>query len=182
MQTKQEDAKKGCLLSCPFLKFSWGLQWEPHILSLATQHCYHCQSGQKRSLLPIIIRSKNPFLPDKNEISREGTYSALALKEEKRRIWSREYINTRGVCRYVHLHPQFFTFIAHQLKNYGHFYRVNLFFLATLFLLSVTLIVLHKTKQLCCDDNLELKFQHWFLAWCSLLSEKKLTENNLEMK
>ena len=117
MQTKQEDAKKGCLLSCPFLKFSWGLQWEPHILSLATQHCYHCQSGQKRSLLPIIIRSKNPFLPDKNEISREGTYSALALKEEKRRIWSREYINTRGVCRYVHLHPQFFTFIAHQLKR-----------------------------------------------------------------
>ena len=40
----------------------------------------------QRSLLPIIIRSKNPFLPDKNEISREGTYSALALKEEKRRI------------------------------------------------------------------------------------------------
>ena len=44
--------------------------------------------------------------------------------------------------------------LSQQLKNYGHFYRVNLFFLATLFLLSVTLIVLHKTKQLCCDDNL----------------------------
>ena len=87
MQTKQEDAKKGLSTFLSLLKIFLGtavratyfISSNPTLLPLPVR------AKAQRSLLRVIIRSKNPFLPDKNEISREETYSALALKEEKKR-------------------------------------------------------------------------------------------------